>query len=195
MGDIKTTYYFSIFTFVMAYVLILLAAYLVRRKKQNIKYSFGFIAVFILYMLMLVNTTFFPIIVAADNAGYDIWNTCIQLNPLQTISGYFEGTTTEVQITGNILLLMPMAVFIGTMQKQDNAGKCIARNFFYCVTISVMIELSQLMINLMTQFPNRVVDIDDIILNSAGALLGAVMIIAFKQTSIYKKRVAKLIHK
>ena len=195
MGDIKTAYYFSIFTFVLTYVLLLLAAYLIRRKKADTKYRFGFVAVFILYILLLADTTFFPIVVAADTAGYDIWNTCIQLNPLQTISGYFEGTTTEVQITGNILLLMPMAVFIGAMQKGENAGKCIAKNFFYCVTISVMIELSQLGINLMTQFPNRVVDIDDVILNGAGALFGAILIITFKQTLIYKKQFAKMIHK
>ena len=195
MGDIKTTYYFSIFTFLMTYVLILLAVYLIRHKKQNIKYSFGFVAVFLLYILLLVDTTFFPIIVAVDNAGYDIWGTCIQLNPLQTINGYFEGRTTEVQITGNILLLMPMAVFIGAMQKVEHTGKCMAKNFLYCITISVMIELSQLAINLMTHFPNRVVDIDDIILNSAGALFAAILITAFSQTSIYKKRITKMIHK
>lgn len=71
-------------------------------------------------------------------------------------------------ILGNLIILAPLPIFLGPLSKRKQSLKY---SVFLAVMIPTSIELSQLIINLSTQWPNRLVCIDDVILNATGFLL------------------------
>ena len=82
-----------------------------------------------------------------------------------------------MQIFGNILLLAPVPVFLGLIRPDMNGKKL----FFTGLLSSVSIEALQLLENMAARYPNRVVDIDDVFLNTAGVLLGVIGLLFFRK--------------
>jgi glycopeptide antibiotics resistance protein len=77
-----------------------------------------------------------------------------------------------VQIFGNILLLFPLSIFVGFILKKNES---IWKIILIGILTSIGIEIIQLGINIATQFPNKVMDIDDLILNTCGIIIGAMV--------------------
>ncbi|EID5124100.1 TPA: VanZ family protein, partial [Listeria innocua] len=67
------------------------------------------------------------------------------------------------QFFGNLFLLVPLAVYMNL-----NRSISISNNLIIVLCISLFIEVIQGILNLVTQYPNNVSDIDDIILNVVG---------------------------
>ncbi|EIO1329970.1 VanZ family protein, partial [Listeria innocua] len=63
----------------------------------------------------------------------------------------------------NLFLLVPLAVYMNL-----NRSISISNNLIIVLCISLFIEVIQGILNLVTQYPNNVSDIDDIILNVVG---------------------------
>lgn len=76
-------------------------------------------------------------------------------------------------IVGNVLMFVPLGIFLGRYTK----NKCKAIPFFFIILFSFSIECTQLLIG-------RVFDVDDIILNVIGGLLGYTLYLICK--IIYK---------
>ena len=72
-------------------------------------------------------------------------------------------------LMGNIAAFIPLGVFIGALRPGGHSWR---RAFVTGLAISVVIELSQLCLSLLMGFPYRVADVDDVIANVAGTLLG-----------------------
>ncbi|WP_279390586.1 VanZ family protein [Listeria ivanovii] len=68
-----------------------------------------------------------------------------------------------IQFFGNLFLLVPLAVYMNL-----NRSISISNNLMLVLCISLFIEVIQGILNLVTQYPNNVSDIDDIILNIVG---------------------------
>ncbi|EBF5108638.1 VanZ family protein, partial [Listeria monocytogenes] len=68
-----------------------------------------------------------------------------------------------IQFFGNLFLLVPLAVYLNL-----NRSISISNNLIIVLCISLFIEVIQGILNLVTQYPNNVSDIDDIILNVIG---------------------------
>ncbi|EEU7570338.1 VanZ family protein, partial [Listeria innocua] len=68
-----------------------------------------------------------------------------------------------IQFFGNLFLLVPLAVYMNL-----NRSISISNNLIIVLCISLFIEVIQGILNLVTQYPNNVSDIDDIILNVVG---------------------------
>ncbi|CAN5513817.1 hypothetical protein BH11BAC3_BH11BAC3_39450 [soil metagenome] len=84
---------------------------------------------------------------------------------------YYEATEIVLEnLLGNILLFMPMSIFIPLLFPKYESLKSVVT---ICVLLSFSIELIQyLMLNYGT---NRTADIDDIILNTFGGYLGFII--------------------
>ena len=80
-----------------------------------------------------------------------------------------------LNLAGNIAVLMPMAFYIAF--KLESKRMLIFKVTFECFVFSVLIELIQL------TFKIGIFDIDDIILNTFGGLIAAVIIKIY-----YRKR-------
>lgn len=146
------------------------ASAFLKTRKLNLAREIA-VNIFFIYILIVVYLTFFPIQVQLFN-----WNTSINLIPIKkTIAMLKYGTlySSLKNIGGNILLLAPLGIFLPMLfVKARNMGKIIMAGFL----ISVSIEAVQLMTAL------RISDIDDVILNTIGSLIGYIIYILIKKT-------------
>lgn len=120
------------------------------KNKINIKHEFMLI-LFIIYLLILFNVVTYPVNDYGDN----------NFNLFKEIMRYKIGSNLFIQnILGNILMFMPFGMFL-------NAYFNIKRLPLIIITIlySLSIEITQMIIG-------RVFDVDDIILNLVGAIIG-----------------------
>ena len=78
-----------------------------------------------------------------------------------------------MQIGGNIALLIPLVVFVGVFLDYRNKYSII-KTIIIGVGVSIVIETIQAIMNYIIQYPNRIADIDDIILNSFGVVVAAI---------------------
>lgn len=134
---------------------------------------------FALYLILLITLTFFDPLWGRNGSGIFNWtkeglNTYLEnsvnLIPFKTIIGYVQAMFTSLQNTstiflnlfGNIVCLMPLALFIPILFKKINNTKKFLI-IILCVTLGI--ELLQFITY------TGSCDIDDIILNTLGALI------------------------
>lgn len=186
-------------TFLIVYAVILLIIFIVYKAKKTNKYRFCFISLFALYNLFLVKFVILPIIVLFEGgigSMYDIEGSYTQLIPFNFVSEYLEGLLGIKQIVGNVLLLVPMVFFVRFIVESNTTQKIRRKTFLICASVSISIETIQLIIDLITDYPNRVMDIDDFILNSVGILVGIIIFDLLKRNAnIYQKIIKLLILK
>lgn len=170
--------------FIVTYLIICTIFYFIYRRK-NRYFNYWCIAAFILYIFALIKITVFPIYVYEQNYVQKLQNefslSPYQIIPFKTIKNCLLTSAWKVQIIGNIVLLMPIPLFIGFLSKNFSIKKTLLAGIF----TSISIELIQLITNIITQFPNRVADIDDILLNSVGTILGIIVFVTIKKTKLY----------
>lgn len=73
------------------------------------------------------------------------------------------------QIFGNILAFIPFSILTAVVYPRYRR---LSSNLFLAFLVSLAIELIQLSINMLTQVANRAVDVNDILLNTLGGLIG-----------------------
>lgn len=88
-----------------------------------------------------------------------------------------------IQIFGNIVLLLPMPIFVKLCWKDINF-KII---FLVCLGTCLFIELSQFTLDFITDYPNKVADIDDVILNMLGVFIGWMFAMLLRKTNLVKE--------
>ncbi|HCJ4329463.1 TPA: VanZ family protein, partial [Listeria innocua] len=64
------------------------------------------------------------------------------------------------------------------------------KNIVLALGISLIIEISQGILNLITQYPNNITDIDDVILNVSGYVLAWLIFSSFKSDNNRPKPVS-----
>ncbi len=162
--------------------LLIFIYYIIFFKKSTNKNinNFLFTSSFIFYILCVIKLTILPMrITPLEGFNFDL-SYCYQIIPLKTISQVIKYNTWKMQLIGNILLLLPLPIFIKILSRKDFT---IFKLFSICLLVSISIEATQFIIDLITKFPNKIADIDDIILNSIGSLIGVLL------ADIYNKKI------
>lgn len=128
-------------------------AYLLSNHKKIVLYKEIFGLIFVIYILLL-----FELLTAADTNPYH----GINLKPFTEITRYKFGTRLfNINVFGNILIFIPFGLFIASYLK----SKRVFSIFFITLITSSFVELVQLRVG-------RSFDIDDVILNVLGAIIG-----------------------
>ncbi|MCY8850730.1 VanZ family protein [Bacillus inaquosorum] len=151
------------------------------RKKYNIEKLIFNITLYI-YFLFVLRLTLFPILIQKEamESGRILFkgDPLINLIPFNTLKEVFTqyGTpsfeSTLFQACGNFIMLMPLGFLLPlTFSKKFNWKSILCISFLF----SFSIELIQFIQNSIYGFPNRFSDIDDIISNTIGALIGYVI--------------------
>lgn len=161
---------FEIFYFIFLYLIFLpFYFFLVKEKRRWAIHS-----IFFLYLLGIISFTLFPIPIQATEelklAGVELKH---NFAPLKSIKEIIVSThsmqATAIQIGGNLVLLLPFAFFTPLLrEKIDSLWKVASLTFLF----SLGIESSQMIISGLIKFNYKMFDVDDLILNTLGGLLG-----------------------
>lgn len=136
-------------------------AYLIINHKKIEIYKEVFGLIFVIYILLL-----FELLTATDTNPYHGMN----LKPFTEITRYKFGTRLfNINVFGNILIFIPFGLFISSYLKP----KRIFSVLFISIITSSFVELVQLKIG-------RSFDIDDILLNVLGSIIGYLLYLALK---------------
>lgn len=156
--------------------IILRSIQIIRYKRKGLKlniYDEVLTNLFVIYLLFLIGITIFPIYIG-EAMGYitdlNFFERC-NINILPFIH-YFSGGVylrTAVRILlGNFLLLSPFILYLcAKIPKMRNLKSCTLT----ALLISILIEITQLITNIMFISTLRTVDIEDLILNTLGGIL------------------------
>lgn len=135
---------------ILSYIFFRIISRIFNKNKINIRKEL-LLLLFIVYLLILFNVVTYPVNEYGKN----------NLNLFQELFRYKIGSNLFIQnIVGNILLFIPFGMFLNSYFK-------VKKWHLIIITIlySFSIELTQILIG-------RVFDIDDIILNLLGSLIG-----------------------
>lgn len=153
--------------------------YIKTKRVHHVEYWFLRI-IFYFYVIMLVKVTLFPIpffpydikvLKSVHPHGMD--NNIIPFHTIKHILKYSLSLHVKlVQIGGNILLLMPMAFYMLLVKEELRK---FVKIFGFVILTSVSIELIQFIIGLITRYNYRNIDIDDVILNTIGGIIGYII--------------------
>ena len=166
-------------------------------KKHNRQFRFWLIPALVCYILLLLKLTVFPIHIYSQEtldrmkAGFGNYWSFYQLIPFASIRNYFSGSG-PIQLIGNLVLLSPLAVFAEIFLRQRPKAWKVALGVS---SVSILIELMQLAINLATQYPSRVTDIDDLILNTTGVVVALVFTRAICKIQNIQKVLQKVLYR
>ena len=161
-------------TFAVVYGVILFVLFLIRKFTRRRRNPFVFSALFALYLQCLFKFTMLPILVPLPGEELSMTDAVpwTQFIPFHWL---FNGELNMRQIVGNFVLLIPLAFFIRRILGQQKRQHIQLKTFLCCAAVSAGIEVGQLLINVLTNYPNGVMDIDDFILNCAGAAAGVLL--------------------
>ena len=195
--------------YAVLYLIILMIYYFSTLKKRGKWIDTNVIinAFFIFYIIAVLRLVFTPIDIWFDTALRDStirdmlqqetftwWNVArINLIPfrslIQTLSRFNHVPYLTLRaIGGDFIMLFPVPVFLGLLAKKElTFKKAITVGFL----TSLLIESSQLSINLLTGWPNRLFCVDDLLLNTLGAILGYFI---FKKYHLFFENIVSQIH-
>lgn len=126
----------------------------VKNKKPFVLYQEIFLLFFLIYILSL-----FQVVTFEDQSLYSSGNNLV---PFREIMRYKVGSRLFIKnVIGNVVLFIPYGIFASLYAKLEKPFHAFCLVFFASVTV----ETTQLLIG-------RVFDIDDIILNVVGGLIG-----------------------
>ena len=154
-----------------------------RNRKVNWKYEAKLLTVYIC-LVVIARFVYFPLrLVEGHIAGlvldveknFPLW---INLIPIVHLFDVYDGWL--INIIGNITMFIPVGlVWPLCFKKLDTIGKTVLVGAGF----SLFIEITQL------PFYDRCSDIDDLILNTTGILIGALIYFCIKRLKIRKKNV------
>jgi len=135
------------------------------------------INIFAIYLVLLISLTLFPVSIIWKGVIRE-YHSNVNLIPFLDILNYFRHTDFSLafklkflikNLVGNVLLLVPVGIFIPTLWvRMRNFKKTVVIG----ASISLIIELMQYLLAYIGLGWGRTTDIDDLILNTFGVMIG-----------------------
>ena len=156
-------------TFLLLFLVSALVICIVLKLKKRKFYDFIFNLSVLLYVLLLIKVVFLPIRIVSDQTNFAIWeeNTgnSLQLVPFKTIIRSFSIGEWKMQVLGNILLLLPVPIFM----KLQNTKKTYSNKKLFLVGLALSFAIEVIGVT------EKISDIDDLLLNLCGVLVGIIL--------------------
>lgn len=120
----------------------------------------------IFYALYLISFFFYPV---GFNSPESLEYSQANLIPFKQITDYIVNKN-FISLFGNMLIIFPLPILL-------YINKFSMRKIsIFSLLIAIAIEPLQYILNLVTQYPNRIIDIDDTILRISGIIFALVII-------------------
>ncbi|EUJ40602.1 hypothetical protein PWEIH_03561 [Listeria weihenstephanensis FSL R9-0317] len=146
-----------------------------------------------IYIIGVISFTLFPIDLATgdrDAIFSDLsWFNLIPFGTISEIYSYREYDTAAsvFQVVANIIMFVPLGCLYPLCSKYQVSWKRMLITAFIC---TLSIELAQLVQNLLYQTVPHRIDVDDLILNTTGAMIGFGLFMicrpVFKKLNVYE---------
>lgn len=139
------------------------------------------------YFVAILSLTIFPLpfqisLIEDSRQNSHLTNNFIPLGSILPILTQNNFLVTVRQIIGNVILFLPLGFFVPLVWKQQtNISLVLKIGFIF----SIGIEVTQFLISLILGFTYKVTDVDDVILNTFGCLIGYFLFKIFERG--YKK--------
>lgn len=173
-------------TVILGTIYLIFRVIYLKRKQISIKWSHEIVkTLFICYLTGLANLVLVPrnlwsciwanIFVGYSGSEIELFNGTFNFTPFmfKVISGELTlGSWVKKMLAGNFLMFTPMGFFIPLVASNLNSKKILKIS----IMIPIIIEIIQPMIG-------RSFDIDDIIMNFAGIMIGYLFVTCFKNLS------------
>ena len=162
--------------FSIIYIARLVTILIIKKDRVHLKNEAKKI-ILLAYSWMLISTTLFPILIPPVGINRITFN----YNVLELFN-YIDIKIWICNVIGNIVLFVPMYFCININYKALN-GKCM---FLISVLVSVLIEVLQYVENVsgLADFTSRVTDVNDVILNTIGGMIGWLIYETYKKLKI-----------
>lgn len=161
-------------------MLLFLIAFIMFYQNIPIGKKIGVVLI-IISIFLIVDYTIFNVALSIENTRYISFDRHYNFVPFKTINSQIELIKNNsykmyslMNIIGNILMFAVLSFFICFTFDKMKTFKIV----IICFVFSICIEIIQL-------FINRIVDIDDVILNTFGSIIGIVIALITKKT-LYK---------
>lgn len=167
--------------------------YFKSRKRSNLKFFTKHLIwknLFMLYILMVINVTMFPLFIGTQRT-VDVFVSTNFIPFKETISSFNDLSSSFstifairiflINVLGNIILFMPLGFLLPIINHNFNNIKSI---FKISLLSTIFIESIQFITSLFGG--TRATDIDDIILNVFGGLLGFLIFVILSKIKIFK---------
>lgn len=169
--------YLQMFIFITLIWILARSLISIRSKKFSVKRELQMLLVYIC-LVVIARFVYFPLHFVDGKLGTlkvglsKTPSDMISLIPFCFLFDRYDGWLTN--IIGNIAMFIPFGIVLPIcFRRLDNIKKTV----FAGICFSIFIELSQLL------SPERHTDIDDIILNTSGVMIGACIIFAIRKAS------------
>ena len=131
------------------------------------------------YVAALIALTFFPLPLPpyelpeeglADFRGFPYpWLSPVPFETIRSSAGLALEWPAARYLLGNLVAFVPLGVLVPLLRPSWASWRDV---LLIGLAASVVIELAQLAMSLLMGFPFRVADVDDVILNTLGTILG-----------------------
>jgi len=147
--------------------------------KQRTAFSLLLQSSFFVYVFMVLTLTGY-FILFREISSHGWWNNMrlrirqedhVNLTPFQIFKIY---KLSDKQVVGNFIMLLPLGIYLPLLYNRLN-------NFFLVLLLSLLVALTIELLQLATRF--RSADVDDVILNTSGSLLGFAL---FKLSGVFR---------
>lgn len=168
---------------IILYIIFLFSSLIYAIKHKKTLLEFICTNLFVIFILFVISITLFPMPVQPKlllnfrQHGYDTKNNFVPFSSIYHIISRNDFSISLRQVGGNFCMLIPLGIYAPFYFKGMNKFK----NFLLLAFLfSAGIEFLQFLIGAILQFNYRSVDVDDIILNVSGAMVGYIIYIIIK---------------
>ena len=130
---------------------------------------------FVVYLIALLLLTFLPLDGIDKSQPVDL-----RLQLFRTIRFALKqgvGSHDFIVLIGNILAFVPLGIFVPLLLKR----RSLSLTLLIALALSAAIEIGQLAVSVALGFAYRTADVDDVVTNVAGALIGYICFVLFKR--------------
>lgn len=125
---------------------------------------------FYIYIIAVIAIVFFPIELFLVNVKQSFpLSMYFNLVPFKTILITLD--TNIIQPIGNFLLLLPLGIYIPLLKDKVKFSQILK----YGLLTTFTIEIIQVLTSIALGVPERIFDVDDLILNTTGAIIGYIL--------------------
>ncbi|MEK5105093.1 VanZ family protein [Cytobacillus sp. FSL M8-0252] len=167
---------FDILTYIICFIILgFVLLYLKKQRNKSNMYLF-FFSVFSFYIMNVAKYTIFPIEIGTEWVDYLRENRSFSSNI--NFIPFKEQDLNQTLL--NILLSIPFGFGLSYIKKVVNLKTIVLAG----LTFSFSIEMTQLIISLLIGYPYRIIDINDIMANALGAVIGYAAFLLFSKLVI-----------